>query len=49
MQPLIPLTNGIVVDHEFHLTIGTLDEIRARFAKPAHSPRDKPQPDSDTP
>lgn len=28
-----PLTNGRVVDYEFHLTIGTLDEIRARFAQ----------------
>lgn len=27
------LTNGTVVDYEFHLTIGTLDEIRERFAK----------------
>lgn len=28
-----PLTKGLVVDYEFYLTIGTLDEIRARFAK----------------
>jgi hypothetical protein len=28
-----PLTKGLVVDYEFHLTIGSLDEIRARFAK----------------
>lgn len=27
------LTEGLVVDYEFHLTVGTLDEIRARFAK----------------
>lgn len=27
------LTKGLVVDYEFYLTIGTLDEIRARFAK----------------
>ena len=29
----LQLTEGLVVDYEFHLTIGTLDEIRARFAK----------------
>lgn len=28
-----PLTKGLVVDYEFHLTIGSLDEIRARFAQ----------------
>lgn len=28
-----PLTNGLIVDYEFFLTIGTLDEIRERFAK----------------
>lgn len=28
-----PLTKGLVADYEFHLTIGSLDEIRARFAK----------------
>jgi hypothetical protein len=27
------LTKGLVVDYEFYLTIGTLDEIRARFEK----------------
>jgi hypothetical protein len=27
------LTQGLVVDYEFYLTIGTLDEIRERFAK----------------
>ena len=27
------LTKGLVVDYEFHLTIGTLGEIRERFAK----------------
>jgi hypothetical protein len=27
------LTHGLVVDYEFHLTIGSLDEIRGRFAK----------------
>lgn len=27
-----PLTKGLVVDYEFRLTIGTLDEIRARIA-----------------
>jgi hypothetical protein len=26
-----PLTKDLVVDYEFYLTIGTLDEIRARF------------------
>ena len=28
-----PLTKGLVVDYEFQLTIGSLDEIRERFAK----------------
>jgi len=33
------LTRGLVVDYEFYLTIGTLDEIRARFAKlPKNAP-----------
>jgi hypothetical protein len=27
------LKNGTVVDYHFHLTIGTLDEIRRRFAR----------------
>lgn len=27
------LTKGLVVDYEFYLTIGTLDEIRTRFEK----------------
>ena len=34
----IKLTKGEAVDYEFHLTIGTLDEIRARFAKLRNSP-----------
>jgi len=29
----LQLIQGTVVDYEFHLTIGTLDEIRARFTK----------------
>ncbi|MFM2198563.1 MAG: hypothetical protein RLZZ505_1995 [Verrucomicrobiota bacterium] len=29
----IQLTKGLSIEYEFHLTIGTLDEIRARFEK----------------
>jgi hypothetical protein len=28
-----PLTTNLVIDYKFHLTIGSLDEIRGRFAK----------------
>jgi hypothetical protein len=34
----LKLTKGEAVDYEFHLTIGTLDEIRARFAKLSKKP-----------
>jgi hypothetical protein len=33
------LEKGTVVDYEFYLTIGTLDEIRERFAKLAKNPQ----------
>lgn len=35
------LVEGTVVDYHFHLTIGTLDEIRERFAKLAESEEKK--------
>jgi hypothetical protein len=29
----LSLTEGSVIDYEFYLSIGTLDEIRERFSK----------------
>lgn len=34
----LKLTKGEAVDYEFYLTIGTLDEIRARFEKLGKNP-----------
>lgn len=34
----LKLENGTVVDYEFYLTIGSLDEIRSRFAKLGRKP-----------